>query len=326
MSVQEEETSSVPSSVIVHRYLHKCQSVAQPPGLADFLKGTIYLYQQSKRGLGLGLGLGPKAYDLVVDFSHHPMGTFVVPSSTFPKTEMYQEITTRLTNRTDVHVEECFNQHRPVIRAIVQQLQQPQTQPQTQTTIYAVCHEPYDQFDSHELTVLSPDDQDFMKSVLTFHPELVETADTLQTELGLDHHNQEFAVLHLRMGDQQSAQENANSDQLAHVEEYLQRVILPQWGNRILVLSDSYYTKKYLSTKYNLKCTHVTPVHMGEAAAFLHRGEIAPPTAIGHTLTEFILLSRSHTIYVHSVYGWSSGFSKVCAHIYGIPYILIPNK
>ena len=315
MSDQEGETNN---HIIVHRYLHKCRSVAQPPGLADFLKGTIYLYQQSQRGPNPN----QKAYDLVVDFSHHPMGTFVVPSSTFPNTEMYQERMTRLTNRTDVHVEECFNQHRPAIRAIVQQFQQPQPQ----TTIYAVCHEPYDQFDSYEPTTLSPDDQDFMKSVLTFHPELVETADNIQEELGLDHNNQGFCTLHLRMGDQQSAQENTYAAQLAHVEDYLQRVILPQWGSdRILVMSDSYYTKKYLSAKYNLICTSFTPVHMGEAAAFVTRGEMAPPTAIGHTLTEFILLSRSKTVYVYSVYGWISGFSKVCAHIYGIPYIPIPK-
>ena len=294
-------------NVIVHRYLHKCRSVAQPPGLADFLKGTVYLYQQSKR---------QTAYDLVVDFSHHPMGMFVIPSHT-----SYQET---LTRATDVHVEECFNQHRPAIRAIVDNLQHhsvAKTNP-----IYAVCHEPYHNFDSHE-QVLEPDDQAFMKSVLTFHPELIETADQMQAELGLTYDDdQEFCVIHLRMGDQQSAQEQANAEQLAHVEAYLQDVILPQWGNRILVLSDSYYTKKYLSLKYGLKCTPITPVHMGEAAAFLNRGELASPTAIGHTLTEFILLSRSKTIYVYSVYGWSSGFSKVCAHIYGIPYLQITKE
>lgn len=291
-------------NIIVHRYLHQCKTVAQPPGLADFLKGTLYLHQQSTRGVG------DKAYDLVVDFSQHPMGIFVIP-----RHEPFQE---SLTNRTDVHVEECFNQQRHVIRAIVEGLQKQQEQSDSPVVIYAVCHESYDQFDSHELGVLPPDDQEYMKSVLTFHPELTDMADDIQSELEL---SSDYCVIHLRMGDQQSAQEHANPAQLAHVEAYIQTVIQPLWGNRILVLSDSYYTKKYLCLKYGLKCTPITPVHMGEAAVFLNRGEVASPTAIGHTLTEFILMSRSKTIYVYSVYGWSSGFSKVCAHIYGIPYI-----
>lgn len=293
-------------NIIVHRYLHKCKTVAQPPGLADFLKGTLYLYQQSKRGGVVG------AYHLVVDFSHHPMGMFVIPLHEQHSTKLYQET---LTQRTDVHVEECFNQQRHVIRGIVADLQRQSTD--KNTTTYAVCHESYDNFDSHDSNVLPTEDQEFMKSVLTFHPELIDIADDIQSELGL---SDDFCVIHLRMGDIQSAQECANSAQLAHVEAYIQRVVLPQWGNRILVLSDSYYTKKYLSTKYNLKCTPITPVHMGEAVAFLHRGELASPTDIGHTLVEFILLSRSKTIYVYSVYAWHSGFSKVCAHIYGIPY------
>ena len=121
---------------------------------------------------------------------------------------------------------------------------------------YVVCHEPYDNFDSlHVTNVLSPDDQAFMKSVLTFHPELIETADVMQSEMELS--TDDYCVIHLRMGDQQSAQENANAAQLAHVENYLQQVIIPQWGNRILVLSDSYYTKKYLSTKYNIKFSSI---------------------------------------------------------------------
>ena len=295
--------------LLIHRYVNKCATVPQPPGLADFLKGSLYLYQQSKRGPHCTPD-HPRSFDLVVDFSHHPMGVFVTP----PPVPAHVQ---SLINNGNVKLTECFNQYRPVIRNMVTTLQNnPDTSP---PVTYAICHEPYDQFDSNE-SVLDPDDRAFMTSVLNFHPELVDMVDQLLTDLGL---TSPYAVLHLRMGDQLSAEQHAHAEHIQHVSAYLEREILPRWGKRVLVLSDSYYTKKYLSTKYGVACTDFVPVHLGESQRFLARGETASPTDIGHTLVEFMLLSRCATVYVFSVYGWNSGFSKLAAHIYGIPYVPI---
>jgi len=280
--------------------------VAQPPGLADFLKGTVYLYQQSKRGKAVA-GQAAAAFVLLVDFSHHPMGVFIQPPTRSLEHQALVAAAAPLT--------ECFNQYRHVIRDIVATIQQtPQNAP---PTTYAICHEPYDRFDENT-SVLSTDDQDFMKSVLMFHEELYELADQIQEDLGI---GKEYVVVHLRMGDQQSAHTTAYEEQLNDVMRYLETELILRWGKRILVLSDSYYTKQFLKTKYGLACTDFTPVHMGESAQFLNRGQPASLTEIGHTLTEFILMSRSQAIYIYSVYGWCSGFSKLAAHIYGIPYI-----
>jgi hypothetical protein len=304
-----------PLPIIIHRYVNQCQTVAQPPGLADFLKGTVYLYQQSKRGQASAVagqavavaGQAGAAFVLLVDFSHHPMGVFIQPPTRPLEHQALVAAAAPLT--------ECFNQYRPVIRDIVATIQQtPQNAP---PVTYAICHEPYDRFDENT-SVLSTDDQAFMKSVLTFHEELYELADQIQEDLGI---GKEYVVVHLRMGDQQSAHTTAYEEQLNDVIRCLETELIPRWGKRILVLSDSYYTKQFLKTKYGLACTDFTPVHMGESARFLNRGQPASLTEIGHTLTEFILMSRSQAIYIYSVYGWCSGFSKLAAHIYGIPYI-----
>ena len=306
------------SNVLIHRYLPQCKTVAQPPGLADFLKGTAYLYQQSLIGkredvsttLPTSLRSNLPVYELVVDFSHHPMGVFILPRE--EHVQKYGE----LLRRNDVEVMECFNQNRPIIRNIVATLQNhPETLP---PVTYAVCHEPYEQFDSNDF-VLDPSAQSFMKSVLNFTPELRECADHLLEQLYLK--DQEYVVIHLRMGDKQSGEPRDNAQQLSKIEDYIQNILIPQWGNRILVISDSFYTKKYLCTKYRLRGTDIQPVHMGEAKRFLNRSESASPTDIGNTLLEFMLMSRSQTIYVYSVYGWNSGFSKLCGHIYQIPYV-----
>jgi len=299
----------MPLPILIHRYLSQCKTVQQPPGFADFLKGTAYLYQQTL------VGKHAPAYELVVDFSHHPMGVFIIPQAEQIKQYNHHII------RNDVQVMECFNQFRPVIRNIVASLQNdPKTSPQV---TYAVCHEAYDNFDSNEF-VLDSSAQSYMKSVLNFVPELYENADDMLEQMGLK--DREYVVIHLRMGDQQSAQQNAYVQQLVKVEAYIQHVLIPKWGNRILVISDSYYTKKYLCNKYELCGTDIQPVHMGEAKRFLNRAEAASPTDIGNTLIEFILMSRCKSIFLYSVYGWNSGFSKLCGHIYQIPYVVIEQQ
>jgi len=360
--------------ILIHRYLPQCKTVQQPPGFADFLKGTAYLYQQTL------VGLYAPAFELVVDFSHHPMGVFIQPIE--EQIQKYQQHVVR----TDVQVMECFNQNRPVIRNIVTSYQtspvaepplklvvegispSDQTSPVAEPPLklvvegispsdqtspvaedpnvdvrrtvalgddavnvveasppvtYAVCHEPYEQFDSNDF-VLDASAQAYMKSVLNFVPELYENADDMLEQMGLK--DREYVVIHLRMGDQQSAQQNAYVQQLVKVEAYIQHVLIPKWGNRILVISDSYYTKKYLCNKYELCGTDIQPVHMGEAKRFLNRSEAASPTDIGNTLIEFILMSRCKSIFLYSVYGWNSGFSKLCGHIYQIPYVVIEQQ
>jgi len=310
-----------PLPIIVHRYVNRCKTVIQPPGLADFLKGTVYLYQQSKRGkavagasAGAGAGAGQaqpsavaQAFVLLVDFSHHPMGAFILPPTRPPEHQALVAAAAPLI--------ECFDKRRYLIRDIVDTIQKtPQIVP---PVTYTICHEPYDGFDENT-SVLNADDQAFMKSVLTFHDELYELADQIQEDLGIGN---EYVVVHLRMGDIQSAHQSAYAEQLNDVMRCLETELIPRWGKRILVLSDSYYTKQFLKTKYGLACTEFAPVHMGESVRFLNRGEPASLTEIGHTLTEFILISRSQAVYVYSVYGWRSGFSKLAAHIYDIPYI-----
>ena len=314
----------MPLPVVVHRYLPQCKTVNQPPGFADFLKGTAYLYQQTL------VGKHSPAFELVVDFSYHPMGVFIIPLAEQIKQYNHHIV------RKDVQVMECFNQNRPVIRNIVASFQnsanlvvegsEPSEQNEYDPTpiiTYVVCHEPYDNFDSNEF-VLDSSAQSYMKSILNFTPELYEIADDILEQIGLK--DQEYVVVHLRMGDQQSAQQNANVQQLSKVESYIQQVLIPQWGNRILVISDSYYTKKYLCNKYDLRGTDIQPVHMGEAKRFLNRSEAASPTDIGNTLIEFILMSRCKSIFLYSVYGWNSGFSKLCGHIYQIPYVVIEQQ
>jgi hypothetical protein len=53
--------------IVIHTYRNRCKTVAQPPGLGDFLRGSLALANLSTR-------IG---FDLQIDFSAHPIGRFV---------------------------------------------------------------------------------------------------------------------------------------------------------------------------------------------------------------------------------------------------------
>jgi len=52
--------------VCIHKYLTKCNTKGQPPGFADFLRGTIALYNYSKK----------YGYTLYIDKNSHPIFTY----------------------------------------------------------------------------------------------------------------------------------------------------------------------------------------------------------------------------------------------------------
>lgn len=301
---------------IVQCYVNRCKTVSLPPGLADFLKGVVYLLQQSQRGPH------PPSFRVAVDFSHHPMHVFLEPSTA--AATVTATVAATVAAPLDSIIE-CFNENRIVVQNLVAKLQNLH-EPSPPSTTYVMCHQDYDGFYGVE-AALTPQEQAFMKSVLSFRPELHAIADDIVKEKGLTTH---YAVLHLRMGDRLSSTSSVDPQLLQPVVAYLQTVLIPQWGHRILVLSDSYGTKKYLSDMFQLPCTDCCPLHLGAAQRFLHdtSGDADANTNlndIAGTLIDFILMSRSSAMYHFGVYSWHSGFSKLVSHVYGIPYTVISS-
>lgn len=57
----------MPALTVVHSYRPQCQSVSQPPGFGDFLRGSVALYQLSIK----------YGFNLRLDFSSHPLYDFI---------------------------------------------------------------------------------------------------------------------------------------------------------------------------------------------------------------------------------------------------------
>jgi hypothetical protein len=314
--------------IVIHRYTNQCKSVQLSPGFADFLKGTLYLYQSS---------LQIPNMELLVDFSHHPISMFMDP---MPKNmeKPYEEWIQKKDMSTEIM--ECFNQNSYKLKEMLRMLREKGPDASAERPYYLICHEAYEGFDniisdtvisdlrSQQLspgvlctprTVVEASGKSYMKSVLNFNKEITEDCEYMKSILNLT--DTSYCVLHLRMGDQQSALDHLSIP--PSLEEYIETNILPKWGKNVLVMSDSFYTKKYLSEKYNITCTEFIPIHMGSTTRFWKPENGTSNTDIGQTLIEFMLMSQSSQIYIYSVYSWLSGFSKVCSHIYDIPMTVI---
>ena len=336
----------ITKELVIHRYTNQCKTVQLSPGFADFLKGTLYLYQSS---------LQIPNMELLVDFSHHPIGMFIEP---MPKNteQPYEEYIQKVTE-----ILECFNQNSYKVKDMLQILCE-NTESNTSNPYYVICHEAYEgfdqgqnasslltspvaeserkpeKFDKEATETTSPKSsasdacsrvwplpdvkllgKSFMKSVLRFNKEITEDCEYIKGTLNLL--DSSYCVLHLRMGDHQSTLDHIQIQ--PSLEEFIQTKILPQWGKNVLIISDSFYTKKYLSEKYKITCTEFIPIHMGNVTRFWQPENGTSNTDIGQTLIEFMLMSQSSQIFIYSVYPWLSGFSKVCSYIYDIPMTVI---
>jgi len=86
-SFPPQETFMDKKRVFIHSYQTDCSTVKQPPGLGDFLRGTITLYQLSRR----------YGFTLKLDFTEHPVFC-------------YFEAVDRVSKRGKRQINEFFNQ------------------------------------------------------------------------------------------------------------------------------------------------------------------------------------------------------------------------
>jgi hypothetical protein len=170
--------------LVIHRYTNKCKTVQLPPGFADFLKGTLYLYQSSLKIPNM---------ELLVDFSHHPVGMFIEP---MPKnTENPYEYWIQKEDMS-TEIMECFNNNSYKLKEMLRMIREKGTSPPTNPSnngiplsnpYYLTCHEAYDGFDEgiestdYEMKTLG---KSFMKSVLRFNQEITEDCDYINLYSG----------------------------------------------------------------------------------------------------------------------------------------------
>jgi hypothetical protein len=289
------------TNIIVQQYITECASVALPPGLGDFLRGCIYLYQQSKI----------YNFTLIVDFSKHPLGKYIKPYHNFP------------INNNINDVLECFNENYYKVSEIINNMTNLENSVQ-----YLITSIPYD--------TITNDDINFMKNILLFDKEIYTKCDEIKKELDII----SFDILQLRMGDHQCNNitfdvatylEPYINDKLVSNKSKSLIILSDSYSAK------KYYGDKYNFKYTYFKPVHLGSCSenfkLPEQSYKFSPNELASYDSILNTLVELVLMSQAKTIHHYSIYSllsnqppeWRhcSSFIRICSDIYNIPLVLI---
>jgi hypothetical protein len=269
-------------NLVVHRYLQETKINKQPPGFADFLRGTITLYQYAKQ----------YNYQIKFDINSHPIFKFLnIPD--YLSINIDKNINTiELTPPID------YKDMDNILRSLFI------TNNNLCILTNAFYNEKSDMIDEYI----------FAQSFLKPSKELEEFIENKKNEIKLDF-SKPYIIIHARLGDQYLVNKNSvNYDIINRIREHIHKIKTENIYKQIIFIADSKEIKEFVNDLCFI--TNSFPIHTGS----LDIQEI--DERLMTTLFEFFLMSKSEKIYCLN-YWDGSGFSRICARIFGKPYIPI---
>ena len=261
------------NKIVIHKIqLNPEATNGFPPGFGDILKGTVSLYKISKE----------YGYTFYLDLTEHPISKYII-----------QTIPNNLTNLNN-KVHEYFDipNHNDLITIINKIIHM------NDIALFQTNR------DISILNELDKNDKKNLQNIIKPNNYLQNKIDEIKKKFNLNN----YSVLHIRTGDY-NINKSINSNNLISIEKTLSKINLPE---NILLLSDSYELKEFLSKKYKYKIINSEIIHLGNL------NSNNKEQAIESTLIDFFLISGSNKIYSLSVYDWNSGFSTMASKLYDI--------
>jgi hypothetical protein len=266
----------------IHKYLTVCRTNPQPPGIADFLRGTVTLYYYSKQ----------YNYDLYIDGTH-PLFSFLQPNTRIVKAfdlPTHELIWPMQYNEQDVAIQKLFEKKENFViltHCFYQKIED------NLFNYGPIRH------DAREFLkdILKPND--FIQQKISFIFETVYKINPLS----------KFKVIHLRFGDK-----FINTTETIPTEIYLHYYtkvlnIISSCEEPIILMSDATMIARTLKKDIpQLLYWDNHKIHLGSL-------DKDPNAGIIDTLTDFFIMSKANEIY-----SANSGFAAIISEIYCIKY------
>lgn len=281
--IEEEKTEKQ----CIHNYLTKCTTNPQPPGFADFLRGTISLYNFSKE----------YGYKLFLDGSEHPIFHFLKNNKNIILENPY--------SKTEEYLPPVSYNH---IFYMLDNLFKTGTSFSILTNSFYHINNGYLQ----NFGEISNDCAEYMKDILTPTDE-VETKirDIFSTVYKINSDNG-YKVIHLRCGDTFIHDNIYNKDVYNDYYNKIQNIIKQNNNEKYILITDSSIIGNKLSTDIlELYYWDNTKIHLGDLKN-IHSSSILD------TIVDFFIISRSNEIISNG-----SGFSTINSVIFNIKYTYI---
>jgi len=266
----------------VHKYLTVCRTNPQPPGIADFLRGTVALYYYSKK----------YNYDFYLDGTH-PLFSFLQPS-------------TRIVKALDLNTYELIP---PLQYSEIDGELQKLFEKKENFTVLTNC--PYQKIEDKLFNYgpIRQDAREFLQEMLKPNELIQKKVLSIFETVYKINPASKFKVIHLRFGDKFiNTTETISTDIYLH--HYIKVLNIISYSEEpIILMSDATMIARKLKKDIpQLLYWDNHKIHLGSL-------EKDPNEGIQDTLTDFFIMSKSNEIY-----SAASGFSVIISEIYSIKY------
>jgi hypothetical protein len=272
----------------VHKYLSACVSNPQPPGFADFLRGTITLYNLSKT----------YNYKLFID-NNHFIFNYLKPN---PKIINTEELTDTIEIIPPLSYPDIYLELNKLF--------------QSSNSFSVLTNSFYIDSKTSQLNnfgSITNDCRDFMSDILQPNDKIIEKINYLFEYVYNINKNENYEIIHLRSGDTYLHENIFNQSNYELYYNRITNLINNNPNTKYILISDScVFANKLKENIPKLFYWNNLKIHLGDLINFSQN-------AVFETLVDFFIMSSSKKINVLN----DSGFSKVISIIYGIPYNII---
>ena len=298
----------------IHKYLTKCNTNPQPPGIADFLRGTQTLFLLAQK----------YNYRLLIDYNIHPIFKYLKYNSNF-----YYDNNNNNSNY-DINYNNSYNKSNTI--ELLPPLQY--------DLIYTTLENLFNDNNNHNLHILTnsfynshgasgnynnneiENSKIFLKNILLPGTFLDNLYQNKLNEFNIIN-NEKFIIIHLRFNDNCFFNKDFDilETQFKNIIDIIQKIIDDNLivNQKIIIISNFYILIQKLKNIFKqIYFTNSSPIHLGSLS--LEDNE----QSIQETLLDLLFLINSSKIYGISQYG-GTGFSNFISDIYDIEYINYSN-
>lgn len=283
------------TKICIHNYLKTCETGSMPPGLLDFLRGTITLFKYSKK----------YNYKLYINKSIHPVFKY------FEDCEYYinDDDKTNLRNTFEL-LSQASGEY---VDYITEKLFQNGNKIFVITNCFLENKKICDDYDAND--PIGDDCRIFLKKILTPTPLLQLTLDHIYNCLNINA-NSDYSCIHIRFGDKFLNTNNIDYNTLTAIADTINNIVSQSNMPVILVTDSSEMGKMIKLINPRIYYWDSKKIHLG-ALLLNYNDDIE--NVILDTLSDILLLSKSKQIFTINIHpNFRTTFSPLISKIYGI--------
>jgi hypothetical protein len=274
------------NKICIHNYLKECETIG-PPGLTDFLRGTISLYEYSKL----------YNYKLYINRSIHPVFKY------FKECEYYIH-DTESSNCTF----ELLSQANPLF---IDHILKKMFQTGASFSVITNCL---------LNTNISADCREFLLKILEPSELIKYKYIDIMNKL---HINRDYYAIHIRFGDKFLCENNMDIDIINQIQPAIKNIIQTNNKNIILVTDSESMSIEIIKKNKELFYWYNKKIHLGGLLRCDETGKKYNEDAIIDTLVDFVILSKSEKIFTINISNqFQTTFSPLISKIFNIENII----